>query len=415
MPKLSRKEKYKDLRDSLDQESEPKSTTKQVRTNRMAAPDFKADQKTRGPVIDDLLGEVKQYNLDNGDLVIEDTQMQILHDLSSQEQAAARRSVHFETMEQNEEAGGTTRNLYGTDLSSLMASQPRHVPTPKAKQVSPSITKAASQKPTSEEPDFLDLFTPGKASQEEPIVEVVEEDYQEKTKERKSFFSTSKDSTKRKRKKSKSQESYEEALPENETYFDEREDNNLDSLFTTTEVSIDAPYFMPQNQISSITPSSQSTISNEANYSNEVEEEFDYEEEQPTHNFSSLFNKVRQKIKKLDEDDDYEEEEEPYIEKSVPAPRKAKESSQPKTKENAKQSEVTRTNTTKRKASTQSKEKNQRTSQKAQKIKEEASTQDSNDESSVSTPAIIFMVVCCIILVILILLTIFWMSKLGIF
>lgn len=415
MPKLSRKEKYKDLRDSLDQESEPQSTTKQVRTNRMAAPDFKADQKMRGPVIDDLLGEVKQYNLDNGELVTDDTQMQILHDLSSQEQAAARRSVHFETMEQNQEPGGTTRNLYGTDLSSLMASQPRHVSTPKKAPTStsrPAVKTKVATNPT-EEPDFLDLFTPGKATQEEPIVEVVEE---EETKERKAFFSNPKESTKRKRKKSKRQETYEDP-EESELFFDENEDT-LDSLFTTTEVSIDAPYFMPQNQNSSNTRQKPSTSFNDTDLD---EEEFEQEEEQATNRLSSLFNKVRQKVKKLDdEDEDDEEEQESYVEKTTPIQpiqRKAKESTQ-RTKENTKQGSTAHSNNTKKKATTQSKEKTQATQKaqlKDQRGKVETTQSNSNDESSVSTPAIIFMVVCCIILVILILLTIFWMSKLGIF
>lgn len=169
MTKLSRKDKYKDLRQSIEQESEKSQASHKVsRLNRMAAPDFRAEQRKetrqdQNPVIEDLLGEVKQYNLNNGELVIEDTQMQILHDLSAKEQAA-RRSEHFETMEPNDDEGGTTRNLFGSDLSSLVeASKTPAKPALKPKPILESVPAQEDTLDSSalDDTDYLDLFTPG--------------------------------------------------------------------------------------------------------------------------------------------------------------------------------------------------------------------------------------------------------------
>lgn len=200
MTKLSRKDKYRDLRQSIELESEQVSASiRPGRPSRMAAPDLRSEARSKtpgsedsnpnNPVLEDLLGEVKQYNMDNGDLVTEDTQLQILHDLSYGQKADARRSDYIEKMEQNEDAGGTTRNLYGSDLSAIVSAASKTSPSPAKK---PAITmpekpaqakntdslKASSSADTenfsmqadeSVDPDYLDLFTPQKASFEEVV------------------------------------------------------------------------------------------------------------------------------------------------------------------------------------------------------------------------------------------------------
>ncbi len=382
MAKLSRKEKYQNLRDSLEQESEPQVGTKQARSTRMAAPDFKADQKLRGPVIEDLLGEVKQYNLDNGELVTDDTQMQILHDLSTQEQAAARRSVHFETMEQNEDVGGTTRNLYGSDLSSLMSNQASTRRTSQSIKSNNSqvktTTASQTKKVQNEEPDFLDLFTPGQQTNEEPMVEIVEEE----TKEKPVLFG----STRRKRRKTSRPTNAQSSQDDLEKTLDSQ---SLDALFTTTEVSVDDPYFLNQDD----GPELPFTNRNQQGaYQEPVEEEEYYEEEQPSGRFASLISKVRRKTRP--DVEEYEEENVEEEEPPIVVSKKAKKASPSTGKSNP--------------ASKQTKQVKQSKSKQATK-------EDSSNSEQVSTSAVIFMVACCVILLLLILLTIFWMSKLGIF
>lgn len=127
MAKLSRKDKYKDLRAEIDQQAEqsiPKNPAPLDKSIRLAAPDRKAELKkemsgSAGPVIENVLDEVSRYNLENGDIVSEDPQLQILHELNSASQNGSRRSAHLETMETNEQAGGTTRNIYGSDISAI--------------------------------------------------------------------------------------------------------------------------------------------------------------------------------------------------------------------------------------------------------------------------------------------------------
>ncbi len=161
MEKLSRKDKYRALRESLDNPNEKAQTPEPaVKTVRKAAPDVKAESRKMpgvagNPVIEDLLGEVTQYNLDNGEIVSEDTQLQILHDLSEESEASQRRSSHFEPMEVNEDAGGTTRNIYGSDFSEILYKPESTASKPFTLDVDESDTAQETI-----EPDYLDLFTP---------------------------------------------------------------------------------------------------------------------------------------------------------------------------------------------------------------------------------------------------------------
>lgn len=382
MAKLSRKEKYQDLRNSLEQESEPQVTPKQVRSPRMAAPDFKTDQKARGPVIEDLLGEVKQYNLDNGELVTDDTQMQILHDLSSQEQAAARRSVHFETMEQDEEIGGTTRNFYGSDLSSFMTNQaagPSGSSSSRSRQ--PKVNQTQSKKAQSEEPDFLDLFTPGQSAETpEPMVEVVED--QEKTKEKPILFNNNR----RKRRKVQRQVNQIEGGQED---LEKTLDNqSLEGLFSTAQVAVKNSYFVEEDDGPELPFTNRSAPSQD--YQEPVEEDFE-EEEVSTNPMASFF----QKFQRKKQESFMEEEENEEYQEEVPVvqPKKAKQNGTPT--KSAKQTKSSQGQTAKK------------TTNKG--------TKSQDNSQSANTAAVIFMVVCCVILLLLILLTIFFMSKLGIF
>lgn len=254
MTKLSRKDKYRDLRESIELEAEQTSAqVKPGRLSRMAAPDLRFEQRkeapasepglAENPVLEDLLGEVKQYNMDNGDLVTEDTQLQILHDLSYGPQGDARRSDYIETMEQNEDAGGTTRNLYGSDLSAIMSAASKSSPQPAH---SAAASSAAAQsntnakKPGSSqsrlddtdefsphadetvEPDYLDLFTPQKQSAQERV-SVIEEvpSAKSRRKERKP-----------ERKKVRPQSAL--------TKETAAQSQNLDDLFETAQIPVEA-------------------------------------------------------------------------------------------------------------------------------------------------------------------------------
>lgn len=126
MAKLSRTARFQDLRDKLDEETTAAQTTHSdhitlTRSSRASNPAHHAnDARTSetavednhsSTVMDELLGEVKQYNIDNGDRVIEDTQFNILKTLDSNPSRNSRRNAHMEVMEANEEAGGTTMNV----------------------------------------------------------------------------------------------------------------------------------------------------------------------------------------------------------------------------------------------------------------------------------------------------------------
>lgn len=162
MTKLSRKDRYMDLRTSIDEPKQEtaaspapaKSAPAARRSSRQAAPDTKGEHRaapsrpaaSANPVLEDLLGEVTQYNLNNGDLVSSDTQMQILHDLSESGSNSSKRTRHLEKMELNEFAGGTTRNLYSSDLSTLASKK-------NAERTAPACMEAKRI----EEEDDLDL------------------------------------------------------------------------------------------------------------------------------------------------------------------------------------------------------------------------------------------------------------------
>ena len=98
MAQFSRMKKYQDLRERLEEETtETSSNTKKdfsrssrntsdtpghanrpVRASHDAKVTPITNQVPNSPVMDDLIDEVKQYNLDNGNIVSDDTQINIL-------------------------------------------------------------------------------------------------------------------------------------------------------------------------------------------------------------------------------------------------------------------------------------------------------------------------------------------------
>lgn len=119
MAQYSRTKKYQDLRDQIDKETtEATVAAAPRRMSRMqsrtlshaSTPVHPHDQiKSRpiepsvakSPVIDNLLDEVKQYNIDNGNRVVDDTQINILKSLDAK--PAPQRNSHFVAMEEKKE------------------------------------------------------------------------------------------------------------------------------------------------------------------------------------------------------------------------------------------------------------------------------------------------------------------------
>lgn len=128
MAELSRKKKFQELRDRLDEETtvtqvESVSTYigpygKITRQGAHAAKPIHSYQKeeaapqpsavAKSEVMSDLLGEVKQYNIDNGNRMEDDTQINILRTLESSSEQK-RRNKHFVPMEEEEKMGSTMR------------------------------------------------------------------------------------------------------------------------------------------------------------------------------------------------------------------------------------------------------------------------------------------------------------------
>lgn len=150
MTRLSRTERYRELREQMEEETTKSTlTTPEApeRTVRSAAPDVRgihendmaknailnnrAVQPKRQAVMDELLGEVKQYNIDRGQRVTEDTQINILEILQDEDTDDSRRSAHLEQMEESPmDVGGTTMRIAPTRPASEIA--PEQAPaTPK--------------------------------------------------------------------------------------------------------------------------------------------------------------------------------------------------------------------------------------------------------------------------------------------
>lgn len=144
MPKLSRLQRYQVLRDRLDEETsesqQEQNKQSLQRLSRVANKDTNAlshasdprkssiedDQPVqtissnlpKSPVMDDLIDEVKQYNLDAGNTIWDDTQFNILKQLD--ETQARHRSQHFVPMEEQEDDDlGSTMQLPITKIKAI--------------------------------------------------------------------------------------------------------------------------------------------------------------------------------------------------------------------------------------------------------------------------------------------------------
>lgn len=126
MSRLSRKEKYQELRDQIDENTTasaistmdfPRPYGNIDYTSAHAARPLHSFQQPgstqkhelpKSEVMSDLLGEVKQYNIDNGTRLEDDTQINILRTLDSSTDQL-KRTRHILVMEEEESSGSTMR------------------------------------------------------------------------------------------------------------------------------------------------------------------------------------------------------------------------------------------------------------------------------------------------------------------
>ncbi len=144
MPKLSRLQRYQVLRDRLDEETteshQEQNKQSLQRLSRVANKDTNSlshasdprrastnenepvqtisSNLVKSPVMDNLIDEVKQYNLDAGNTVWDDTQFNILKQLDGTQ--AKHRTQHFVPMEENEDDDlGSTMQLPITKIKAI--------------------------------------------------------------------------------------------------------------------------------------------------------------------------------------------------------------------------------------------------------------------------------------------------------
>ena len=416
MTKLSRKDRYQNLRTSLDEQPSGNSARKQTTapTNsqpaartlpaseqpaskpvRRAAPDAKAESRPAkdyskmragsSPVIEDLLGEVTQYNLSNGDLVSPDPQMQILHDLSESGANRSKRTRHLVEMEKNETAGGTTRNLYSSDLSALASEDAAF------QKAAPAIQDLMLEQMKSEDSGVLDdldlgIFEPepsASASRKKSAApDTSETESRKPKKKKKSLFS----------RRTEEPEPYaeEDELEEEMTIYPDESSQDEDL------VQEDSDLLEEEVILTASRPSIANFRSNAGNP--DLEKEDDVRIYTP-----STSRRKSDPVEYDDEDDDgRDEEEELTLSRQELKQLKAKKKAEKKAAKEARKA---------RKAEEDFDDYDD--------YEEESDTDEHADfdeeDQSVSKGQAIFMIVCVIILVILIVLTIYWMSQLGIF
>lgn len=127
MTQLSRKQKYQELRDRLDEETTA-AQAQPVKLQRLSRVDNSLSHANKplyphdtvrvsptvkemptSPVMEDLLGEVKQYNIDNGNRITDDTQINILKQLDTTE--TKKRNQHVIPMDIDDEDLGSTMKI----------------------------------------------------------------------------------------------------------------------------------------------------------------------------------------------------------------------------------------------------------------------------------------------------------------
>lgn len=181
MAKLSRTQRYQELRDQLDEEttkaqSQPVQAPRLSRVSNRSSNSLPHSEKAyfphenaqvkaqdstvvQSPVMDELLGEVKRYNIQNGNRFSADTQINILKQLDDPETETKRRQQHILPMEEPEESFGTTMELPKSGAAALK---------PKAKIV---LTANDIRADETEETDNLDVLFTGRKEEEEVLSE----------------------------------------------------------------------------------------------------------------------------------------------------------------------------------------------------------------------------------------------------
>lgn len=154
--KLSRTKRYQELRNRLDEETTAAQEDKinqQTGFARLSRTQHKAlshasdhhaatstftyeDAPKQSPVMEDLLGEVKQYNIEKGNRYTDDTQINILHQLDSRS-GITKRNTHI--LPVDEEESGTTMRMSkpAMDVDGVAT----YMPNQKLTRINPVMTK----------------------------------------------------------------------------------------------------------------------------------------------------------------------------------------------------------------------------------------------------------------------------------
>ena len=177
--KLSRKQRFQELRDEIEKEAlaTQVETNKPIKLSRVQSDRLSHANKPTYPhedivqvqpestsqVMDELLGEVKQYNITNGNRLADDTQINILKQLDSSSPNA--RNQHIMPMVEEEEDLGSTMemprtNSFGNDVDGTMTYMPNQKLTRQnpVTQPEPEIFDGFSSKDETGEIEFDDYF-----------------------------------------------------------------------------------------------------------------------------------------------------------------------------------------------------------------------------------------------------------------
>ena len=181
MAKLSRTQRYQELRDQLDEQT-TKAQSQPVKTPRLSrvndnvssnalphsAKAYFPHEETQArpadaniapsPVMDELLGEVKRYNIENGNRITADTQINILKSLDDPETETMRRKQHVLPMEEPEESFGSTMKM-----SAFASETKTEAPKPAPKKARIVLTANDIRADEFEETDELDVLMMGKS------------------------------------------------------------------------------------------------------------------------------------------------------------------------------------------------------------------------------------------------------------
>lgn len=177
--KLSRKQKFQDLRDEIEREALASNLdkNKEIKLSRSNKESLSHANKPVHPhedvivakdiastnqVMDELLGEVKQYNISTGNRYTDDTQINILKQLDSSTPSA--RNQHIMPMEEDDENLGSTMEMprtssFGNDIAGVAS----FLPNQKLNRVNPvepelQIFDDFSVKEETDEMAFEDYF-----------------------------------------------------------------------------------------------------------------------------------------------------------------------------------------------------------------------------------------------------------------